>query len=336
MSLQQDQIEVLSIAEGFFHSSILFALLKLKVFERIGDGTKTAQAIAEGLDAKTETVDRLLSAGVVIKLLEKNKNGEYRVSEACRSVLLPSAGENYLGNWIMNLDYFRDALSKLDEAVLRTGPTVDPMDHLGKDESHTREFTLAMHNYASLRGKELARFLDTSDVKTVLDLGCGPGTYAFNLGLANPKLEIFLLDLPEVLEVAKDVQKRYNITNKVHYIPLDAMKDNVPGTYDMVIVSNTLHMLGERQSRDLINRLYNSVANGGSLVIQAQYLPDDRVSRRWPVLLDLIQLCITTEGRNHAIGETKQWMEDAGFGEIEYQPMTLLNTNSYLRAYKQS
>ncbi len=75
---------------------------------------------------------------------------------------------------------------------------------------------------------------------------------------------------------------------------------------------------------------------GGSLIIQAQYLRDDRLGDRWPVLLDLIQLCITSEGHNHSVAETKAWLEEAGFTDIEYVPMMPWNTNSFLRGYKRA
>jgi len=332
--IKRDQLEVLSIAEGFFQSSILFALLKLRIFECIGEESKTLDALAAELDTRPETLARLLNAGVILKLLESTDGLNYRVASAGRSVLLPSAGESYLGNWIRNLDYFRFALSKLDEAILKSEPVVDPSIHLGVDEDHTREFTLAMHNYASLRGKELARFLDTTRSKTLLDLGCGPGTYAFYLGMHNPNLQLYLIDFPGVLEVAKEVRTRYPNKNEVYYLPLDAVNDEIPGSYDIILVSNTLHMLGEQASRNLIKRLYRSINPGGSLVIQAQYMQDNRLGGRWSILLDLIQLCITSEGRNHTVGETRRWLEEAGFSDIEFCPMTLLNTNSFLRGYK--
>jgi len=330
----RNSIEVLSIAEGFFQSSVLFGLLKLGVFELIGEGDKSLLDLAAELDARPETLARLLNAGVVLKLLDSKDGLSYRVAPTSRSVLLPSAGENYLGNWIRNLDYFRFALSKLDEAVLRSEPTVDPSIHLGADQEQTREFTLAMHNYASLRGKELAQYIDTTTCKTFLDLGCGPGTYAFHLGMRNSSLKLHLLDLPGVLEVAKEVQAGYPIKNEVHYLPMDALRDEIPGSYDMILVSNTLHMLGEQASRELIKRLYRSINQGGSLVIQAQYLQDNHLGGRWPILLDLIQLCITTEGRNHSTGETRRWLEEAGLVNIEFCPMSVFNTNSFIRGYK--
>lgn len=65
--IKREQLEVLSIAEGFFQSSILFALLKLKIFECIGEESKTLDELAAVLDTRPETIARLLNAGVVLK-----------------------------------------------------------------------------------------------------------------------------------------------------------------------------------------------------------------------------------------------------------------------------
>ncbi|MGA9362876.1 MAG: class I SAM-dependent methyltransferase [Bacteroidota bacterium] len=334
MNTKKDQVEVLSIAEGFIQSSILFALLKLRVFELIDKGSKTLHELAAELGVRPETLSRLLNAGVVLKLLESKDGVNFSIAPRYCSILSLCAGENYLGDWIGTLDYFRVPLLKLDEAILKSEPTIDPSTHLWGDREHTRNFTLAMHNYASLRGKELADFLNTVGCKSLLDLGCGPGTYAFQLGACNPNLELYLLDHPWVLETATEIETRYLLKNNVHYLPLDAMKDDIPGSYDMILVSNTLHGLGEEASRTLIKRLYNSINDGGSLVIQAQYMQDNRLGGRWPVFLDLMQLCVTTHGRNHTKKETAQWMEEAGFRDIQFCRMTLFNTNSFLRGYK--
>lgn len=330
----RNQIEILSVAEGFLETSVLLALLRLNVFDAIGDGEKTLAELADGIGARPDTLARLLNAGVVLKILDASGEARYRLSPASCAVLLPSAGEDYLGDWIRNMDYFRLAVSRLDEAVRASGPTVDPSAHIGNSAQETYDFTMAMHNYASLRGKELAEFLDTSSARSLLDLGCGPGTYGFNLAERNPELDIYLLDLEGVLKVARQVAGRYAIRNKVTYLPRDVTQEEIPGTYDIVLVSNTLHMLGEKESRALLRRLYATVNRGGSLVIQAQYLKNNRQGGRWPIFLDLIQLCITREGRNHTEAETRAWMEEAGFADIEFCPMTLLNTNSYLRGYK--
>lgn len=333
-AILRSQVEVLSIAESFFQSSVLFALAKLRVFEFIGEGEKTLEDLGAALGARPETLARLLTAGVALNLLESDGGSSFRVAPTARPVLLPSAGSSYLGEWIRNMDFFRLALAGLDDAVMKSGPTVDPGSHIGGDQHRTRQFAMAMHNASSFRGKELAHFLDTKGANTLLDLGCGPGTYAFCLGLKNPGLHLYLLDFPATLEVAKEIRATYSIQNEVHYLPLDAAKDEIPGSYDLIMVSNTLHMLGEAASRQLIQRLYAAVNRGGSLVIQAQFFREDIPRQRWPIFMDLIQLCTTIRGRNHSVAETKDWLEEAGFGNLEFRSMSPFNTNSFVRGYK--
>ena len=330
----KNQVEVLSLAEGFFQSSVLFALLRLEIFERIGDGEKSVETLAAELGAHPEILVRVLNAGVMLKLLETADGRIYRVAGACRSVLLPSAGQNYLGNWIRLMDEFSGALAKLDQAVLTSGPTLDPEVYLGADAARTRRYILAMHNYASLRGKELAHYLDTSACKSLLDLGCGSGTFAFHLGMKNPNLRLHLSDLPAVLEVTRTVQTKYYLQNEVIYLPLDAAQDEIPGVYDLILVSNMIQCFDQPTRTKLLRRLHNALTAGGSLVVQAQYLQENRTGGRWAVYVDLNLLCTTQTGRNHTIEETKRWLAETGFANIEYCPMSVYGTTSFVRGYK--
>src|SRR5271167_3801479 len=146
----RDRLTVLAIAESFFQSSVLFALTKLRIFELIGEGDRHLDVLAAELEAKPDTLARLLNGGVALNLLETQDGITYRVAPMGRSVMLPSAVEAYLGDWIRNLPYFNAALLNLDQAVLKSTPAVDPSTHLGTDADRTREFTLAMHNYAAV------------------------------------------------------------------------------------------------------------------------------------------------------------------------------------------
>ena len=330
----RDRFAVIGMAESFYQSSVLFALAKLRIFERIGDGDKPLDDLARELSARPDRLARLLNAGVVLKLLETADGRSYRVAQPARGSLLPSAGEVYLGDWVRNQDYCALALSKLDQAVLTSAPTLDPATHLGNDPVRSRAFLLAMHDYAALFGEELAHYLDTTGCRSLLDLGCGPGTFAFYLGLKNPEMQLNLLDFPAALEIAREVQARYPLKNPVHYLPADAVKDEIPGQYDLVLASNMLHQLGPQGAAALVRRLYAAVAPGGSLVIQARFLRDDRRGDKVPVFLDLLELCFTANGQNHSVAETRAWMEEAGFRDLEYCAMSLFNENKFLRGYR--
>ena len=120
----------------------------------------------------------------------------------------------------------------------------------------------------------------------------------------------------------------------MEFLPLDAVENEIPGCYDLVLASNVLHVLGEATSRDLLKRLHRSVNPGGSLVVQARFLNDDGASGEPALFLDLLQLCITQAGRNHSVAETRMWFEEAGFVRVEFGQLPLLNANSFLRGYR--
>ena len=337
--LIRHQVRVLDLAQGFFQAGAFSALLKLRVFERLDGAPKTAAQLAEEVGARADRVERLLQAGVAFRLLEHTAEGRYALTQASQAILAPSAGENYIGNWLRNLDFFAELFTRLEPAVREGGPVISAVrGHLGGDPALTREFILAMHNYAALRGKDLAAALDTTGCRTMLDVGAGPGTYSFLVGAANPALALGLVDLPGVLEVAREVAGRYALPNPVTYHTLDALKDPIPGQHDLVLVSNILHMLAEDESRGLIRKLFQNVAPGGSLVIQGMFLddPETPVPQRWPVMVDLLSLCMTEAGRNHSPSEGRQWMEEAGFVDVEHRRMPSFSVTSYLRGWRRA
>lgn len=333
-SVRKAQLDAISMAHGFFESSILFALIKLGIFQRIDEGKTSLDELADDLGALPETLSRLMNAAVMLGLAESKDGRNFHLNPRYRPVLTPSGGEYYIGDLVRSFEFIQGALARLDAAVLNAGPTVDPNGHMGGNGENTRDFIMGFHNYASSLGRELAHFLNTQQSRSLLDIGCGPGTYAFNLGMRNPELDLHLADRPRVLAIAKEVRSKFELRNNVYYLPLDAVNDVIPSSYDLILVSNLLVGLGECESRDLIRRLYGSINWGGSLVIQAQYLRDDRIGARWPVFLDLEILCTTRKGRNHTVKETKTWLTDAGFSDIEFCPMTIFNVNSYLRGFK--
>ena len=332
--IMQEQVRLVSMVEGFFPCTILFALLRLRIFEHIGIDGKSVQELAAASGAEPRTLIRLLNAGAMLELLETMDGKTYQVSPRLRDFLLPSGGTTYVGDWLRLQDEFAGAFYQLDEAILKSGPTIDPAVYLGVDQQRTRQYVLAMHNYATLRGRELVHYLDTTGCKTLLDLGCGAGTYAYLLGMRNPDLQLHLADMPEVLAVARELLTKNPVPNQVHFLPLDAGYDEIPGSYDLILVSNMLHCFDAATRSQLLERLYRATNPGGSLVVQAQYLQEDHRGSRWAIFVDIALLCTTRCGCNHTVNETHRWLSDAGFRDIEHCSMSVYGANSFVRGYK--
>ena len=98
MEVKRAQIQVLEVAEGFFQTSVLCTLLKLRIFEMIGDERKSETELARTLGSPVDRLRRLLNAGVALKMLEKSNDNKFVVGRPFAKVLLPSAGDDYLGD----------------------------------------------------------------------------------------------------------------------------------------------------------------------------------------------------------------------------------------------
>jgi ubiquinone/menaquinone biosynthesis C-methylase UbiE len=325
------QVEALSIAESFFTSAVLFALAELKVFHAFAGGPKSLEQLHQHAGGDKEALQAVLDAGVALKITTK-QGDRYHARPALVDALGNPNSPAYLSEYVAFLRVLSDPILDLAR-VVRTGkpsPNVALMD----DAYASGMMTEGMDAYARSRGVELLDRIDFSNTKTFLDLGSGPGTYSFAIAEKYPALKATLLDMAQPIEIARRIAAERGMKDRVQFIAADALTYSSDATYDTIFISNTLHMLGPKASIALLKRIYPMVAPGGRVIIQAQFLHDTRTSPRWPTLLNLVQVATTQAGRNHAIGETSDWLRQAGFTKVEHVPFSLWNTNSALIGYR--
>lgn len=325
----QKQVTVLQIAERFFDSVTLFALFETGVFKVLSSGPKILHEIQEKIGGDEGTLRATLDAAVALKVLSI-QDEQYSTGEVFIDCLGYEESPAYLGEWVAFLHALASPLLQLGDAI-QTGSTPGALfEDMSGDNIPAKRMTQAMDAYARARGIEIADRLDFSQTRHLLDLGCGPGTYSIAIVERNPQVQATLLDLPGPIAEARRLAAARKMTDRLKFVATDAMDYTFEEPFDTVLVSNTLHMIGPAGSLELLKRCYQMLMPGGRVIVQAQYLNDDRVSPRWPTLLNLIQRVATPEGRNHAIGETKEWLEQAGFRNVQYVRFSLWNVCSCL------
>lgn len=328
------QVGTLQVAERFFDSLLLFTLYELGVFRQLAAGPRRLEELAQAIDGRPHILRAVLDASVAVGLLHKSDEGGYTAEEQLLACLGDEAAPAYLGEWLTFLGTLVTPVASLAETV-RTGlPSASVQDGIGQDNRPALAMTAAMDAYARTRGIELVERLDLAGVHTLLDVGCGPGTYSLALVEEHPGLHAILLDLPgPVAEAAEHVAAR-GLEERVTLAAADAFDYEPDRDVDLILVSNILHMLGPERSQALLMRCGQLARPGTRLVVQAEFLTKDRTSPRWATLLNVIMQATTQGGRNHALDETERWMRAAGFDEIEHRSLSPLNVNSILIGVK--
>ena len=330
--LAAQQVDLLEVAEGYFASQVLFSLNELGVFALLADGPRSADDIAEGVNAQADPVQRLLNAGVVLEMV-RCVDGLYSNGTLVEGILVPGR-PGYLGNWIRWMARLSRPWTHLTESVRSGRPAIDSSEFLGGDPEFTRDFVTAMHDYAQVRGSELVRYLDLSGVRSLLDVGCGPGTYAALIARRWPELRLTLFDLPGVVETARENCVAAGVGDRVSIRTGDYHRDELGSGFDVVFVSDVLHQEDPEGCATILEKSHSALGPGGRIVIQGMFLNEDRMSPRWPVLHSLILLLVYGGGRAYTVGETVDMLQAAGFREPTHRRMSLVNVNSLIEAHR--
>jgi ubiquinone/menaquinone biosynthesis C-methylase UbiE len=155
----------------------------------------------------------------------------------------------------------------------------------------------------------------------VLSLAVGHGLYEISLARHNSNAEIWAVDWPNVLELARTNAGNAGISNRFHTIAGSAFDVEYGADYDLVLVVNFLHHFDKAACERLLKKVQASLKSGGQVVI-VEFVPnEDRVSPAVPAEFSLIMLAETPGGDAYTFSEFQQMLGDSGFHNLELHPL---------------
>ena len=292
---------------------VLVAGLELNLFTTIGKRAWTIAELARELKVSERGLDilcrNLAAAGVLLKKGATYKNS--RLGATALNANHPAYRGGYLdlikNHWT---DWFR-----LLESV-RSGL---PIDHNVPDSPDLRrQFTWAMHHRTVERAPAIAAQVNVHKAKTLLDLGGGPGTYAMAFLAQNPQLHATVCDRQAALDVAKEIASTHRARRRLMYLPLDFVKEPIPGTYDVIWYSNVLHIYSREDNQVIFRRALAALSPGGRFIIQDAMLHDREGLYPAEASLFAVSMLLFTEGGNTYTGaEITKWLKQAGFKRVK-------------------
>ena len=319
------------LAIGGWSAQALFAANELGVFDVLKDGrAMSASEVADVLGTDPDATARLLGALVAVELLDHD-GGRYVNSLAAEEHLVPGRPGS-MATWVALIGGWNQTFGKLAESVRSGSPAEVPEEKLGQSEEYTRRFIIGMHDYAIGPGRELARHLDLSGRRRLLDPGGGPGTYSILLAEANPGLECVVFDLPEVVAIADEVIAEHGLSDRVSTVAGSYHEDDFPGGFDVALVSNTLHQEDWDTCVSILRKAHDAVEPGGLGVVHAMFLNERGDGPLWPALHNLLMLLVYRGGRAYSVEQTFRMMEEAGFRDPEHHRMSPFNAGSFVTA----
>jgi cyclopropane fatty-acyl-phospholipid synthase-like methyltransferase len=188
-----------------------------------------------------------------------------------------------------------------------------------EDEAFANSFTAAMDCRGVHLGQALAKSIDLSSRKRLLDIGGGSGIYACSLVAHFKNLDAAVFEKPPVDKVAQRGIARRGFTDRVQVIAGDMFKDTLPGGFYAQLISNVLHDWDVREVRKILAASAAALVPGGMLMVHDAYINADKTGPL-PVAAYSAMLMHSTEGKCYSTGEMEKFLTELGLTNCKYQP----------------
>lgn len=310
--MSADPTLVFDVATAFWRSATMFAACDLDVFGGLAQGPADAPALAERLGASERGMEALLDSCASLRLIEKD-GSVYRNTETAERYLTSASPQSLLVALKLQAATF-PMWHQLSKAVREGSPVMPPSRMLGGDPELTRHLIVGMHQRALEMAACLADLVDLSGARHLADIGGGPGTCSIVLAAKYPRLEARVLDLPPVLEIAKELISESGVADRIVTIPCDVAKDGFGSGFDAALISGLLHRMDPEQCRSILKKAFDGLDDGGIIVVNDLLKTGD--GSEMAVLFGLQMLLTTDRGVTHTAADVSGWLDDVGFVDV--------------------
>lgn len=308
---------LLQVSGAYWSSFALHAAVELRLITSLGREGASPQKAAQRLNASERGVSTLLSALAAMGLL-RIEEGRF-VPEPGVWKFLSEESTDYLGHIIRHHHQLVGGWAKLDEAVRRGGAV---RESSVRSEQDREAFLLGMVNQANAQAPLIVPGVDLKGRRHLLDLGGGPGTWAFHFCRANRGLSATVFDLPTSREFFERSRAVWGLELPVRFEAGDYLHQAVPGRYDVAWLSHVLHGEGPEGCAVILKRAADALEPGGLLLIHDFILDEDRAGPLFAALFSLNMLMGTAAGRSYTEGELQAMMGAAGAQDVQKLPVT--------------
>ncbi len=313
---------ILETGTAYWKSEVLFTALDLGIFGILESESISAADLAGKLGADRDGLERLLLALRALGLLICD--GErYSIPEALSPYLSPR-GARSLTPSLVHMAHLRDKWARLGEAVRSGAPLAT--DGTADDaivEEKTEAFMTAMEGLASTLADPLVSGFPLRGDETILDLGCGPGTFVRRFLEHYPGVQATVVDTEDVIPITQRHMEREGRLDRVVFLSADLR--HVPLSeehYDVVLLSNVMHIFGPEDVSRIVGRIFSALRPKGAVLINDFFTDAAGTQPVWGALFSLNMLIHTEEGRNYRLDEGETFLQEAGFSGIHARPLS--------------
>jgi hypothetical protein len=321
-----DPTSIYRYRDGLYAVDLLTAAIShLNFFTWLHDQRRPVDlpAICRGMNLQERPAEVMLTLFTAMGLLARTGAG-FVLTEVAREHLVASSPWN-IGPYFDSTRE-RPVCRDLVE-VLRTGK---PSNWASlKDEKEwakametdafATQFTAAMDARGVYLGPALAKRVDVSAQRHLLDIAGGSGIYSCAIVAHHPHLKATVFEKPPVDRITRRSLAVRGFDHRVGVTAGDMFADAFPQDCDVHLFSNVLHDWDVDRVEPLLRKSFAALPVGGMILIHDAHLNREKTGPL-PVAAYSALLMTITEGRCYSEKEMADWLTRAGFSDVTFSP----------------
>ncbi|WP_375175538.1 methyltransferase [Pseudooceanicola sp.] len=323
MSPATEADEISNIAFGFMGSKALFVALDLKLFTHLAEGPRTAEDMAAATGIHRDRAETLMTALAGLGLLVVEA-GRFANSPAAEAFLVKGAKYDF-GDYL-RLQVGRQMyplLNQLEGAVkgTLTEDATASYEQWFSDPEQARLYSESQHAGSLGPARQLAKKIDLSEARRLLDVGGGTGAFAITLCKTFPELTATIVDFPNVAALGRTYVEKAGLSDRITYVEGNALETDWPGGQDVVLMSYLFSGVPGEFHDDLISDAHAALDPGGRLILHDFMVEADRSGPGLAALWQLQHTAFTPEARSVDTATLTSEMGEGGFDKVEVMEM---------------
>lgn len=328
---QVDPSKIMQIGMAFWASKTLLTGVNMGLFTLLANGELSVNDIKSKLGLHERGLYDFLDSLVALKFLERiglKETALYSNTEETNQFLdkekqtycggiLELANNRLYPNW----NYLEDGL-KTGLSYDQLNPGVKPLfEDVYSSPERLSEFLSAMGGLQMGNFITLSNEFDFSNYSTLCDIGGAGGYLSMQIVMNNHHMKCVSFDLPVVTTITTENITKMGLDDKITTQSGDFFKEDFPEV-DVITMGNILHDWGTEDKKMLMQKAYNALPEGGSLIVIENIIDDNRSENAFGLMMSLNMLVETSKGYDFSAADFKIWADEIGFKEIYSMPLT--------------
>jgi demethylspheroidene O-methyltransferase len=263
--------ELFDLCAGFVYSQILFACVRLRLFEFLATAPRSVESVAAHTALPRESALRLLRAAASLRLVCVLPGDRYGLGELGAAILGNPAISAFVEHHGLLYEDLRDPVALLrGEVPTQLGrfwpyAAVSASDETGS-ETHGA-YSALMSQTQPLVAEDILDAYRITDHVCLLDVGGGAGAFVAAAAARAPRLKLKLFDLPPVAELAKQRLRELGLEDRVEICGGSFLSDSLPPGADLVTIVRVLHDHDDESALALLRAAHAALPRGGRVLV---------------------------------------------------------------------